>query len=44
MEVEKVTYDSQYPYIVKDSWGGMICLTKKDLIELKKSINKVLKE
>lgn len=44
MEIEKVKYDSQYPYAIKDSWGGIAYLTKKDLIELKKAIDKILKE
>ena len=42
--LEKVNYDKNYPYVIKDSWGGRANLTYKDLIELKKEIEKELKK
>lgn len=26
-----VPYDKNYPYIITDSWGGRVCMTKEDL-------------
>ena len=42
MRIEKVNYDKQYPYCLKDSWGGVVCLTEEDLKKLPKEIEKIL--
>lgn len=44
MKVIKRKYDKCYPYTVKDSWGDEIYITLDDLKELKKEIEKILKE
>ena len=42
MRIEKNEYDALYPYTIKDAWGGTIYCDKKDLINLKKEIEKML--
>lgn len=42
MRLEKNEHDALYPYIIKDTWGGTIYCDKKDLINLKKEIEKML--
>lgn len=42
MKIEQNNYDKNYPYTIKDSWGGAVCCDEKDLIELKEKIEKIL--
>lgn len=42
MRIEKNTHDKNYPYTIKDAWGGKIYCDTEDLIELKKEIEKML--
>lgn len=44
MEIYKDEYDKIYPYVIEDAWGGVLHCTKEDLKELRKEINKILKE
>lgn len=39
-----VPYDKNYPYVITDSWGGRVSMTKEDLKKLAKEIEKVLKK
>ena len=43
MTVEKST-DKAYPYTIKGGWGDKVYCTVEDLKEIKKQINKILKE
>lgn len=40
--ITKVDYDKNFPYIIEDGWGGKVCCTKDDLIDLQKAISKIL--
>lgn len=42
MRIESNINDKFYPYIIKDAWGGTVYCDKKDLIELKEKIEKML--
>lgn len=44
MRLKKITYDKSFPYIIEDGWGGKVCCDEDDLRELKKEIEKILKE
>ena len=41
MWIEK-TDDDLYPYVIKDSWGGKVYTSKKDLKNLIKDIQEIL--
>ena len=43
MKVEK-SDDKNYPYTIKGGWGDKVYCTIEDLKEIKKQINKILKE
>jgi len=40
--LEKVTYDKNYPYTIRDAWGGKCYMTKEGLKALQKEIEKAL--
>lgn len=41
MRIEK-THDKNYPYVIKDSWGGEVYCDKENLKEIKEKIEKIL--
>lgn len=41
MRIEE-THDKNYPYVIKDSWGGEIYCDKENLKEIKQKIEKIL--
>lgn len=43
MRVER-SDDRAYPYTIKGGWGDKVYCTESDLKEIKKQINKILKE
>lgn len=43
MRVER-SDDRAYPYTIKGGWGDKVYCTEADLKEIKKQINKILKE
>ena len=44
MKIEKNKYDTQFPYCIKDEWDGVIWLTKEDLKNLQKALDKFIKK
>lgn len=42
LTITKVDYDENYSYRIEDGWGGKVCCTKDDLIELQKTIGRIL--
>lgn len=44
MRIEKNNYDKLYPYTIKGSWGDEVYCNEKDLKELKKIIETILKK
>lgn len=43
MKIKK-SDDKNYPYIIIGGWGDKVYCTTEDLKEIKKQINKILKE
>lgn len=43
MTVEK-SDDKSYPYTIKDGWGDKVYCSLEDLKDIKKQINRILKE
>jgi hypothetical protein len=43
MTIEK-SNDKNYPYTIKGAWGDKVYCSLSDLKEIKKEINKILKE
>ena len=44
MKIEKSKYDTRFPYCIKDEWDGVIWLTKEDLKNLQKALDKFIKK
>lgn len=42
MRIEKNSYDKNYPYTIVGDWGQEMSCNRKDLIELKGEIERVL--
>ena len=38
MKIEKNECDKAYPYIIKDGWGGELCVSEEELKELQEKI------
>lgn len=44
MNIKKVSYSENYPYIIEGSWGQKMDCSREDLVVLKKEIDRVLNE
>lgn len=37
----ELSNDKNYPYVIRDAWGGAVYLTEKNLSELEKKIKEI---
>lgn len=42
--IRTVDHNSNYKYIIEDSWGGMVCCTKDDLVSLRQQISQIIEQ
>lgn len=44
MNIKKVSYNANYPYVIEGRWGQKMDCSREDLVALKKEIDRVLNE
>ena len=44
MNIKKISYNANYPYVIEDSWGQKMECSREDLVALRKEISQVLNE